>query len=401
MLSRVIVAVIFISLAATMPVAALARPFILNDLKTLVDIQEPQISPDGSGIAVVVIRPNFASDTYDTTLELIDIAKHSRRALTHGRDGIGFPRWSPDGTRIAFIAQTGGNASSAQVFVATMAGGDPKQVTNAANDVQQFDWSPDGKVIAYAAADEPANKAAVAMHDDAFTVGNNDFLQTAAPTPNQIWLTAADGSWHRRLTSGPRGLPNTSTTYATESVLHWTPDGKHLVFARLPSAVEDDEYLQEIMTADVGDGAVRKLTPGAYQMMESVSPDGHLTMFAYPRGGDYNQGNEIFVVPTSGGESRAITAALDRNVIIAKWMPDGASILVGANIGTASALWLQPVGAGAAKRLDLGAVNWINDNDWEPVNVGRDGSIAFTGSTAGDPTELYYMATPNSQVVKL
>src|ERR1700719_120497 len=124
---RVCLAVILISMVAAAPLAARARPFALDDLKRLVDIQEPQISPDGSGVAVVVIRPDFSADTYDTTLELVDIATHSRRPLTHGRDGIGFPRWSPDGTRIAFIAQTGGSDPSAQVFVLPMTGGDPKQ----------------------------------------------------------------------------------------------------------------------------------------------------------------------------------------------------------------------------------------------------------------------------------
>jgi dipeptidyl aminopeptidase/acylaminoacyl peptidase len=51
--------------------------------------------------------------------------------------------------------------------------------------------------------------------------------------------------------------------------------------------------------------------------------------------------------------------------------------------------------------LNLGGVSWINDNDWEPVTVGRGGAIAFTGSTGSDPTELYYMASPAASPVKL
>jgi dipeptidyl aminopeptidase/acylaminoacyl peptidase len=397
-LARIVLTVAFLAIAIATPCAAQARPFALDDLKRLVDIQEPQISPDGSAVSVVVIRPNFTTDSYDTTLELVNIAARSRRALTHGRDGIGFPRWSPDGTRIAFIAQTGGSDSTAQVFVLPMSGGEPLQVTSAPNDVQQYDWSPDGKVIAYVTADAAA---AADQFDDAFTVGNNDYLQTAAPTPNHIWLAASDGSWHKRLTAGPKGLPSTNATYATESVLHWTPDGKSIVFARLPSAVEDDEFLQEIMVADVATGGVHKLTAGVYQMMPSVSPDGSETMYAYPRDGDYNQGNEMFLAPTAGGPARALTGTLDRNVIIAKWMPDGAQVLLGANAGVSSALWLQPADGGTARRLDLGAVSWINDSDWEPVTVGQGGAIAFTGSTASDPTELYYMSSPAATPVKL
>src|SRR5580700_10539520 len=107
-------------------------------------------------------------------------------------------------------------------------------------------------------------------------------------------------------------------------------------------------------------------------MMSSVSPDGQQTLFAYPRDGDYNQGNEIFVAPTAGGPARALTSALDRNVIIAKWMPDGANVLLGFNAGVASGLWLQPAdGDRPPRRLDLGALSWINNSDWEPVTVGR------------------------------
>jgi dipeptidyl aminopeptidase/acylaminoacyl peptidase len=397
-LARILFSTVLVAFAVVTPIAVQARPFALDDLRHLIDIQEPQISPDGSAVAVVVIRPNFTTDSYDTTLELITIETRSRRALTHGRDGIGFPRWSPDGSRIAFTAQTGGSDSTAQVFVLPMTGGEPVQITSAPNDVQQFDWSPDGKVIAYVTADAAVNAD---QFDDAFLVGNNDYLQSAAPTPNHIWLAAFDGSWHKRLTAGSKGLPSTNATYATESVLHWTPDGKSIVFARLPSAIEDDEYLQEIMVADVAIGGVRKLTPGVYQMMSSVSPDGGQTLFAYPRDGDYNQGNEMFVAPTAGGPARALTADLDRNVIIAKWMPDGAHVLLGFNAGVASGLWLQPAGGGAARRLDLGAVSWINDSDWEPVTVGPGGAIAFTGSTPDDPTELYYLSSPTASPVKL
>ena len=402
-MSRFTVCVALAALFATAAPAASpasARTFGTDDLKRLIDIQEPQISPDGASIAVVVIRPNFTADTYDTTLELVDIATHARRALTAGRSAVNFPRWSPDGSKIAFIAQADGDNPTAQVFVLGMNGGDIRQVTHAPDDVQQIEWSPDGRMIAYVTADAAAPSSA-SKYDDAFEVNNNDFLATAAATPNQIWLTAADGSWHRRLTSGPMGLPSMNATYATTSAMRWSPDGKYIAFARLPSAVEDDEYRQDIQIVDVASGALHKLTPGVYQMMPSFSPDGSQTLFAYPHDGDYNQGNEIFAAPTGGGPARSLTAALDRNVLVAKWMPDGQNILLGANAGTAVALWLQPASGAPAKRLDLGAVNWINDNDWEPVTVGRNGAIAFTGSTSAAPTELYYMATPASAPTKL
>jgi len=67
---------------------------------------------------------------------------------------------------------------------------------------------------------------------------------------------------------------------------------------------------------------------------------------------------------------------------------------VGGHDGTRTALWLLPLG-GAAKRLDLGDVSpsW---GFWIDVSLGRDGAIAFAGSTPDRPTELYYLASPTT-----
>jgi hypothetical protein len=78
-------------------------------------------------------------------------------------------------------------------------------------------------------------------------------------------------------------------------------------------------------------------------------------------------------------------------------MPDGKSLLIGANDTTRVALWVQPLD-GAARRLDLGSASPAS-SFWVDVAVGRDGAIAFTATDPSRPAELYYMAsataTPN------
>jgi dipeptidyl aminopeptidase/acylaminoacyl peptidase len=75
----------------------------------------------------------------------------------------------------------------------------------------------------------------------------------------------------------------------------------------------------------------------------------------------------------------------------ALWIPDGQSLIVGANDGTKVSLWLQPL-SGAARRLDLGSVSPAS-SFWVDMNVGHDGALAFVGSTPTVPAELYYMAS--------
>lgn len=95
----------------------------------------------------------------------------------------------------------------------------------------------------------------------------------------------------------------------------------------------------------------------------------------------------------TGGDGIDLTRGIDRNLQRAIWMPDGQSLLVGGHDGTQVSLWLQPL-KGKARKLPLGDVNpsWLF---WIDAAVGPKGEIAFTGSTATHPSELYYKASPD------
>src|ERR1700682_964769 len=125
-----------------------ARVMALDDMRRIVDVSEPRVSPDGMSVAVVVSRVNWNEDRRDSSIVLIDLATGAQRTLTHDRKDVASPRWSPSGDRLAFIdSVTEGEQTTAQVFVLPMSGGDAFKITSAANDVEQFEWKPDGKQI--------------------------------------------------------------------------------------------------------------------------------------------------------------------------------------------------------------------------------------------------------------
>src|SRR5215470_9972822 len=131
----------------------------LEDLTKIVTVSDPQISPDGKSIVCVVSRQNFEEDRSDGELVLVDVATRAQRVLTFDRKGVGSPRWSPSGDRLAFVAvvpytkekkdDATKRGDAPQVFIMSMSGGDAKKVTNAPNGVEQFAWRPNGKNIAY------------------------------------------------------------------------------------------------------------------------------------------------------------------------------------------------------------------------------------------------------------
>ncbi len=372
----------------------------ISDLHKIVRVADPQISPDDKSIVVTVARANMKDDRYDSELVLVNIADGTQRTLTFGRKGASSARWSPLGDRLAFLAIAGeGKDAAPQIFVLPMDGGDAKQITTAPDGVEQFAWRPDGAMLAYVTPD-PADKKAIEAHHDAFEVGDTDYLETAAAMPSHVWLVPADGGTAKRLTSGSWSLPIVFPPSPPSSPLSWSPDGKSIVITRQETAEPGDGDEATLQILDAATGQTHKLTTHkTFEGAGLYSSDGLQIAYWYSRDGDLNNENEIFVAPASGGDGMDVTRAIDRDVERAIWMPDGKSLLVGGHDGTGVSLWLQPLD-GQARRIDIGSIqpSW---SFWVDMTVGLKGDVAFTGSTPGQPAELYYMSSVDATPKRL
>jgi dipeptidyl aminopeptidase/acylaminoacyl peptidase len=361
-------------------------------------VSDPQIAPDGKSIVVVMSSANYDDNRYDAELVLVDVESGRQRTLTTDRRGIGQPRFSPSGDRLAFVASVApaaGQPARAQVFVMPMAGGDAKKITNAPKGVQQYAWSPDGRTIAYAAEDEAEKKTGPERFNDSFEIENDDIFIMSQRLPTHAWLVPADGGEAKRLTSGSWSLPISYPPGAPASPLAWSPDGKSIAIVRLATPHSGDNDRATINVVDVATGQLRAVTGGQrLETQPTFSPDGSRIAYWHPREGDTGSVNEIHVAPAAGGPGKSITRALDRNAARSIWMPDGKTLLVGANDTTRVSMWLQPVD-GPARKLDLGTASPAS-SFWLDVAVGKDGSIAFTATDPMRPAELYYMASATS-----
>ena len=396
-----ILSYLFAAITISKPTAAQGRKIELSDYPKIVSVSDPEISPDGRSIAFVVSRTNMDKDRHDRQLMLYDIATGAQRPLTYEREAVGSPRWSPTGDRLAFLADAGDEKNKkTQIFVLPMSSGEAKQITNAPKRVEQFAWRPNGEEIAFVTADETPNKKEIEKHNDAFEVGDNDFLTTSAPTPSHIWIVSAAGGEARRLTSGAWSLPQSNPPGSPSSPINWSPDGRYLTFTKRTDVHIGDSDLSTVQILDVNSGAIRQLT--SRQKFEGYglySPDGSQIAYWFPLDGDTKNQNEIFVSPSSGGEGTDVTKGIDHQISRAIWMPDGKSLLVGGHDGPRVSLWIQPI-QGPARRLDLGNISpsW---SFWVDVSVGHDNALAFTGSTPDRPSELYYMTSPTAEPKRL
>ena len=384
-----------ILLLLALPAAAELLQF--GDRARIVNVSDPQIAPDGKRIAVVVSRANLEENRNDTELALVDVAAGTHRTITFDRRGVAQPRWSPDGTSLAFLAMHDGKR---QIWVAPMNGGDPRRITKAANGVQQFAWEPNGAHIAYVTADEPSKKSDAEKHNKAFEIDDDDFLISATVLPSHLWLVPATGGEAKRLTSGDWSLPIARPPGALPSPISWSPDGKSIAFARMDNPHSGKGDTLRIALIDVDSGTIRRLTQaGVQESQQIVSPDGKLVAYTHANGGVRQNENRIWTVSSNGGSGAELTKDLDRNLLRAFWMPDGKSLLVGAHDETTTSLWLQPL-TGAPRKLDIGDVEPTSGYNID-ASISRSGAIAFTGSTPSRPRELYYLENTSAKPRRL
>src|SRR3989475_332792 len=116
--------VLLLALAASCSVVSLTaqqRAISDSDLFAFRWVASPQISPDGRQAAYVLVTVNAKHDGYETSLWLVntDGASPPRRLTAGPRDGA--PRWSPDGSTLAFVRPTDGRP---QLYLLPLSGGE-------------------------------------------------------------------------------------------------------------------------------------------------------------------------------------------------------------------------------------------------------------------------------------
>jgi dipeptidyl aminopeptidase/acylaminoacyl peptidase len=135
----------------TSTVFAQKRNITEKDIFSFTWIGDTQLSPDGSRAVYVQTTVNAKRDGYDTALYLLDTSQPMAlaRRLTNGpRDAQ--PRWSPDGMQIAFTraVEKDGKPQPPQLYLLSLAGGEPVQVSAMEKGVGSLQWAPNGTSIA-------------------------------------------------------------------------------------------------------------------------------------------------------------------------------------------------------------------------------------------------------------
>ena len=120
-----------------------------RDVYQLTGPSDPRLRPDGEEVAFVVWWIDEEANEYHQAIWLApaDGSAPPRRFTAGPKDAQ--PRWSPDGTQLAFVS--GRDGDKRQLYAMPVAGGEPRKLTDLKEDVGEPVWSPDGTQIAFSA----------------------------------------------------------------------------------------------------------------------------------------------------------------------------------------------------------------------------------------------------------
>jgi dipeptidyl aminopeptidase/acylaminoacyl peptidase len=318
--------------APAAPATGPGRYFTGSDLFNLEVATDPQISPDGRTIAYVRKSNDIMTDKARNTIWLVDVASGQQRPLIAGAGSYFSPRWSRDGTRLAYVAADGG---APQLYVRWVASGESARITGLPDSPDSIAWSPDGRRIAYSMfvpddgpklGSAPPKPEGAKWADPLQVIDAVNYRADGAgyfkPGYQQIFWVPADGGAPTQLTYGP--------TNAGAQV-SWTPDSRGVVFsANLNKDWERNNNEAEIYRVSIDGGTPVALTSRkGPDGQPAVSPDGRLIAYV---GYDDDQRSyvdtKLYVMNLDGSGRRALTGSFDRAVNSPTWSGDGRSIYV-------------------------------------------------------------------------
>jgi dipeptidyl aminopeptidase/acylaminoacyl peptidase len=367
----------------------LAAAFSLGAMSRLVGIPAVAIAPDDSRIAFVTQRAVLDRNAYADDLRVYDLRSRTTRVIGGPSGGISTLRWSPDGAALAFIADDDAT-TQAQLFYLDVKTGRIRRLTSGGSDVDDFAWRPDGRGFAIVRRDVATVRHGAASYEDAFAVTDEAYLTTSAPQPRHLWTVDLIGNAKRL------AHPSWSAGDASPS---WSPDGRSLLYLRVPDGVRASQSRAVVERLDLATGISTPLTTHArLEDQPLYSPDGTQVLYRYSRDGVAANTTDAMLVGANGAGDRDLSAPLDRHVDTAAWMPLGCTALLKVYDATAGPLYRQPCD-GSAVAVPLGdVVDAAIDTEG---NVARDGALAFAGTQVHRPVELYYLAPGANAPVRI
>lgn len=373
---------------------AVGQPFSRMDIFDLEWVEDPQVSPDGERVVYVRRGMDVMEDRRTAALWLTDPDGDRHVKLTTRSADESSPRWSPDGSKIAFTSSD--DTHGTEIYIHWPDEHRTTRITQLANAPSGLSWSPDGEHIAFSArvsAPEPtlvsppdapegadwaeAPRVETRLNHEQDGVGVLDYGY------DHLFVVPADGGAARQITSGE---------YHHSSRPAWTPDGEALIVsANRNENWERERRDTELYRLSVDDREITPLTDRfGPDHTPRVSPDGEtIAYLGHDDDIQTYQVTNLYVMNADGSDARRVDMGLDRSVDDIAWDEDGTGLYIQyEDEGTTKLGHTDLQGSTTTIATQLGGTSIGRPYGGGDFSVSTTGRLAMNHTTPHHPAEL-------------
>jgi dipeptidyl aminopeptidase/acylaminoacyl peptidase len=385
------------------------KPFTIDDLIKIRRVSDPQLAPDGRSIAYTITDTDKAANRRTTQIYIVSIAGGEPIQVTNDKQSSSSPRWSPDGKRLAFVSARDGVSQIWTLELAEAATGPLKKITNISTGADGPVWSPDGQWLAFTseiypecANDECNKKREQAAADSKVKAKIADRLlyrhwnTWKEGKRSHIFVVESRGGEARDLTPGDSDAPPFSLGGPVDYA--FSPDSKELAFARNTDRVEAISTNADILVVPVSGGELRRISGDnpAGDLSPQYSPDGRYIAYrAQARPGFESDRWRLILFDRKTNQGHSITEQLDSSVESFTFSRDSRKVYLTALERGRQPVFEVQLNGGPVKKLIGDAVN--DDVQITPDN----GTIVFTRNSAARPVEIYRASSDGRGVTQI
>ncbi len=383
--------------SAPKPASPTPRNITIDDYFQIRDVSQPELSPDGQWVAYAVRTRILKEDKNEQRLWMVSTGGGDSVPMTAEGVTSSHPRWSLDGKFLAFLSAR--NAGKNQVWLLDRRGGEAERLTETAQGVDDFEWSPDSSRLVLILRDPKPEDLEAAKDKD-------KDKEKSAPKPKTPPPFVVDrlhfkqdtvGYLDRRRTHlyvfdvASKKVTQVTSGDFDDSEPAWSPDGKSLAFTSNRSTPDPDRnYNSDIWVVaadntDKGAHLTQVTTNSGPDRSPAWSPDGKWIAFVTQTDvkAMIYATHHLALVPSTGGEAKVLTLAFDRSVRRPRFSPDGRAIYFIADDDGTQNLCRIAINGGEIARPIGGRLSV------DSYSLGKDGAIAAQISSLDRPDEIY------------